>query len=95
MGADGRPSLMACPACAGEGCPECGPNGEFEVPPCPKRFVTNDVWQALGYARLYAKGSPPVAGGALDQTRVFTDACAFVWFEQDRWQAEALKKVKR
>ena len=37
-------------------------------------------------ADLARKGLPPVAGGALDQTQVFLDACRFIWAETDHWR---------
>jgi hypothetical protein len=78
---------MECPACNGDGCSQCR-EGEFEIVGCPQTFVTDDIWQMLHYCDLYEKGLPPIGGGALDQTRIFTDAASFVWREQNRWKNE-------
>lgn len=45
-------------------------------------------------AELYEKGLPPVAGGALNQTRSFLDAVAFIAGERAHWKA-ALSNVER
>lgn len=42
----------------------------------------------LLYADLYAKGCPPVSGGALDQSNWFIQACRFVWSEESMWKAK-------
>ena len=54
---------------------------------CPLEYVTDDVWTLLDAAELLAKGLPPVAGGLLDQTRIFVDAARFAWSETDHWRA--------
>lgn len=53
---------------------------------CPRQWVGSDVWELLTYADLYAKGNPPVAGGALDQTQWFVDACRIAWSEEATWK---------
>lgn len=55
---------------------------------CPMDYVTDDVWALLQYAELYAKGVPPIAGGALDQAHAFNLAARFVWNEQRRVENE-------
>ena len=42
----------------------------------------------IRYAKLYRKGLPPVAGGALDQAAIFIDAAEFVWAEESRHRIE-------
>ncbi len=42
----------------------------------------------LPYARLYEKGLPPAAGGALDQAQAFLEACDFIWQEERYWKAK-------
>lgn len=49
-------------------------------------YVTDDIWEALEFADLYKKGLPPVAGGALDQVKVFVDACRMIFAEQAFWK---------
>jgi len=45
-----------------------------------------ELWEVVQYAGLYQKGLPPVAGGALDQTRWFTSACRLLWRDQAEWK---------
>ncbi len=52
----------------------------FEVPA--------EVWEVLKYARLYSKGLPPVAGGALDQAQCFVDACDYIFEQEQRIKNE-------
>ena len=47
-------------------------------------LVTGDVWELLKFAGLYQKGLPPVAGGALDQAKIFIDAVDFIIEEENR-----------
>lgn len=61
---------------------------EFEIPGCPREMVTGDVWELIQHSRMYEKGLAPLAGGTLDQTRSFTEACGFVWAEEARWKAQ-------
>jgi len=42
----------------------------------------------IRFAKLYRKGLPPIAGGALDQAAIFIDAAEFVWAEQSRHRLE-------
>jgi len=48
--------------------------------------VPEEVWDVLHYADLYKRGLPLVAGGAIDQPRVFTEACRFIWAEESMWR---------
>lgn len=77
---------MDCPACGGKGCRHCGPDGLLHVTDCPLHVVPDEAWQLLRLARLYEKGLPPVAGGALDQAAAFVEACDFVWNEEKYWK---------
>lgn len=47
----------------------------------------------MKYARLYEKGLPPVAGGALDQAAAFVEACDFIWQEEMYWKKKLGIKV--
>ncbi len=57
---------------------------------CPK-IVAADAMEAVGYAELYAKGLPPVIGGALDQSQQFVESARFIWNEQAYWKAKQLR----
>ncbi len=94
---------MICPACEGEGCPpsdlsdkskqrghkvdECK-DGKIDITECPLNIITEDVWQIIRFAELYENGLPPIAGGALDQAKVFIDASQFVMNEKAYWKAK-------
>lgn len=76
---------MQCITCGGKGCDECK-NGNIEITDCPLKIITPDIWEIIEYAELYEKGIPPLAGGALDQIKNFTDACRMIFQEQNYWK---------
>ena len=65
-------------------CPET--KEQVEITGCPLEIITSDIWEVMHYAELYEKGLPPMAGGALDQARQFTDACRLIWNEEAMWK---------
>ena len=69
-----EPVELVCPDCEEKGCERCGKRGRLTIDGCPKRLIGGDLATMLGYAALYEQGLPPVAGGALDQSRWFIDA---------------------
>jgi len=77
---------MDCPGCGGLGCPHCGGQGRFGISKCPLEYAGKEVFEMLEYADLYQQGLPPVQGGALDQTRSFTEFCRFTWSEERYWK---------
>lgn len=83
---------MMCPGCNDRGCKYCNKTGIIDIGRCPLEIVTNDVWDLIEYANLYKKGLPPVAGGALDQARAFTDAARFIFAEQSYWKNKLRNK---
>jgi hypothetical protein len=78
---------MRCPACEGEGCEECK-EGQIDITECPLEMITEDVWQIIRFAELYEKGLPPIAGGVLEQAKVFIDAAQFVMNEKTYWKSK-------
>lgn len=80
--------MFDCPVCEGGGCRHCDGAGRFDLDECPMIFPGGDVWEAIEFAALYKRGLPPVAGGALDQSRVFVQACRFIWAEQQFWRTK-------
>ncbi|MGA1979457.1 MAG: hypothetical protein ABSG99_02675 [Sedimentisphaerales bacterium] len=86
---------MLCPACEGKyenedkswKCPECK-EGQIDVTECPLDLITEDVWQAMQLAELYEKGLPPIAGGAIDQAKIFIDAAQFIMNEKAHWKSK-------
>ena len=83
-----QPVMLDCPACGGSGCDQCDASGRFELAECPRLFVTPDVWDGVECAGLYEKGLPPVAGGSLDQSRIFVEAARLIWADQAYWKAK-------
>lgn len=65
---------MQCLGCDGNGCDECGTSGYTTITGCPQRELTSDIFDLIEMSELYGKGLPPIAGGALDQTKSFIDA---------------------
>ena len=88
------PLTIMCVSCGGDGggftkdtlCEECNGACENEIACCPLEFITDDITEAIEYADLYAKGLPPIVGGALDQAKSFTSACRFIWGEERYWK---------
>jgi NADPH-dependent 7-cyano-7-deazaguanine reductase QueF-like protein len=77
---------MECPSCGGLGCEFCRKKGTVEITQCPLKIVTSDIWLAIELAELYEKGLPPVAGGSLEQSKMFVESARFVWQEQKYWK---------
>jgi len=54
--------------------------------------VPAEAFETVDLAGLLEKGLPPVAGGMLDQAKVFLDAARFVWNEEARAKAEGTRQ---
>lgn len=76
---------MDCPMCGGRGCRRCRA-GKIEITGCPILKVEPETWEIIKFTRLYEKGLPPVAGGALDQAKGFIDAAGFIFAEERYWK---------
>jgi hypothetical protein len=57
--------------------------GLIEITCCPRKYVDAFYWELLRFARLFKNGSPPIAGGALDQEIWFLECCEYLWAEMD------------
>ena len=79
---------MECIACKGNGCEQCNQTGKIVIDQCPMDLIDSEIWEFLGFADLYKKGLPPIAGGALDQAQNFLMACRFAFGEQAYWKAK-------
>jgi len=77
---------MDCVNCGGKGCDECEYTGKLSITKCPLEFITSDVFEIIALAGLFEKGLPPIAGGVLDQAKIFVDAARFVFQEQQYWK---------
>ena len=87
---ENSPWVYECPVCGNSGkCKYCNDEGRLELTQCPRKAITNDIWQFMDYAELYEKGIPPEHGGALDQLYAFNYYCRFVWNEQALHKAKA------
>jgi hypothetical protein len=73
---------IQCPECGEKGCDKCDDRGFIPLTSCPNRMVSSELRQVIRLADFYEKGLPPVAGGALDQSNRFIEACEFLWGEQ-------------
>jgi len=81
---------MPCPNCEGNGCHYCQ-DGTVWITQCPLEILDDDIWEFIKYAELYEKGLPPIAGGALDQAKNFTDLASFYLGEKQYWK-DTLRK---
>ena len=77
---------MVCPGCEGAGCDECKNTGGIDITECPLKIITRDVWEVIKLADLFEKGLPPVAGGTLEQAKIFVDAAGFIFSEKTYWK---------
>lgn len=77
---------MVCPGCEGKGCDECRNTGGIDITDCPLNLITSDVWEIIALADLFEKGLPPVAGGALEQAKIFVETARFVFGEKAYWK---------
>jgi len=78
---------MKCPGCDGTGCAECENDGAITITRCPLELITADVWEIITLAELFVdKGLPPIAGGTLDQAKVFVETAYFILHEQRYWK---------
>ncbi len=85
---DQDPCCIDCPECDGKGCEQCQERGQFLLTECPyKTHLTPEVCELVYFANLYKKGVPPVAGGALDQSAWFMEACNAFWRDQEALSA--------
>lgn len=66
-------------------CPECD-DGHLTITDCPQApaHISQEMHRTASLADLYAKGLPPVAGGALEQSAWFVEAARWLWREQER-----------
>lgn len=56
----------------------------YSVTECPACWLTAELREMLELLYLWKQGSPPVAGGSLDQTSLMIEAARFTWSEQNR-----------
>jgi hypothetical protein len=85
-----EPLLLHCVVCAGkdEKCKTCGGSGRERIESCPHEMISLDVWELLKMSTFARRGILPCAGGLLDQTKIFVDACDRVWAEEGFWRSK-------
>ena len=77
---------ILCPVCEGLSCEECNPEGKIKITCCPLEIITDDVLEVIEYADLFEKGLPPVAGGVLNQAKIFVEAARYIMDEKRYWK---------
>lgn len=85
---------MPCPGCNGAGCDQCDQEGSFYLTQCPKQFIGAELAQMLPLVDLFFEGTPPVAGGTLDQTKFFFDFATLVRSEDNLLEAAKNKELR-
>ena len=83
-----EPVRIECNRCNGGGCQACDKNGWWLLTSCPQQLIDGDMCDLLNLADLYEKGLPPIAGGALDQSKAFTDSCHLIWHDVAQFKNE-------
>jgi hypothetical protein len=86
-GTDSEPIEIDCPSCDGKGCDECV-MGFVRIVGCPNQYCREMV-PLIELADLFAKGIPPVSGGALDQSAWFLSASKVLANEENSIKAKA------
>lgn len=86
MPSDASPIELECIDCGGSGCDKCEGSGRIRITDCPLKLITEDVWEVIALAELFEKGLPPIAGGVLDQAKIFVDAASFIFQEKSYWK---------
>jgi hypothetical protein len=85
---------MKCTACGGHSggeCIECDGTGKIRITGCPYEYVGPDVMELLIAATSMKEGTPPVAGGMMDQTNWFISAAHAVRCNRNHWRAKSME----
>lgn len=80
--------IMDCTACNGtdDNCEACGGGGKQRLTTCPKTIPDAATWRVIQLSEFAERGAFPIAGGVLDQSQSFLDACRICWRENDYWK---------
>lgn len=54
-----------------------------------------EAFEMLDIAQMWRDGTPPVAGGSLDQPNRLRILTQFIWSQEQKFQAEAIKKLRK
>ena len=60
-----------------------------------ERMSRFEAFDILDIAQMWRDGTPPNAGGALDQPNRLRILSQFVWSQEQKYEAEALKKLRK
>ena len=85
------PDRVQCPECEGFGCELCGGRGDFELSVCPNKFV-GEMQRMIPFFDLFENGTPPISGGALDQSAWFVSSYRQFKHEENTIAAEAFSE---
>lgn len=77
----------------GEPCPACDGNGWFEMDQCPRRFVGQEITEAINTASMCGNGTLPIAGGLMDQSAWFLSVWQELRNEETRIDNERSKGI--
>lgn len=89
--------LGFCPGCNGLpfrgrlDCGMCKGAGDVKITRCPKMEVEPGMWEFVRLADWAKDGSFPAAGGTMDQSASFMDACRYLWARESEIEAETRK----
>ena len=78
----------------GRPCDECGGSGMIDIRECPRRFVGNEITEAINVAGLCGNGILPVAGGIMDQSAWFVALWQQLQSDQSEIDAEEMEKMR-
>lgn len=90
QGSDQTPLEIECPSCNGCGCDDCK-QGMVKIEGCPQTYI-RQVIPVVKLKELFNQGLPPVAGGVLDQSAWFMEACKILDREEQLNAAEEASK---
>ena len=84
--------MIHCPNCHGRACDACGQLGMFELPGNAISFCF-DAWELIRIADMWRNGTPPYAGGLMEQPAALVDAVRFIWADEDHVKQEKLGQM--
>lgn len=91
--------FIACLKCEETGwigdveCDECDGNGSSLLSECPRKFVGQEMTEAINIAGLCGNGTLPVAGGLLNQSAWFLSLWQSLKSEVARIENERAENV--
>jgi len=84
-----------CGCDAHPACTDCGGKGYIAHHRCPGVMARGSEDFARAWAHYNARNTLPCAGGLLDQTAAFVDACAIMDSHRAHWDDEHRERAER